>query len=57
MAVGALVGWLAGAWEIGLLLGAVAGIPLGVATVYLVYSRADTRARHASALHKSEDPT
>jgi hypothetical protein len=37
--VGWLVGWLAGAWEIGVLIGAVAGIPLGVAAVYVVYGR------------------
>ena len=40
MGVGALVGWAVGSWDIGLLLGAVAGIPLAVAVVYLVYSRA-----------------
>jgi len=42
MAVGAFVGWVLGSWGIGLLIGAVAGIPLGVAVVYLVYSRAET---------------
>ncbi len=41
MAAGALVGWIAGAWQIGLLLGAVLGIPLGVFAVYYVYSRAE----------------
>ena len=41
MAVGFLIGWAAGDWQIGLLVGAVVGIPLGVATVYLVYSRAE----------------
>ena len=35
----ALLGWVAGAWGIGLLIGAVAGIPLAVLVVYLVYSR------------------
>ncbi len=39
MGVGAFVGWLLGGWEIGLLIGAVAGIPLGVLFVYVVYSR------------------
>ena len=39
MAAGALVGWAAGYWGIGLLIGAVAGIPLAVLVVYLVYSR------------------
>ena len=42
MGVGALLGWLLGGWEIGLLIGAVAGIPLGVLFVYVVYSRAGT---------------
>jgi hypothetical protein len=42
MAGGALVGWAVGSWDIGLLVGAVVGIPLGVAVVYLVYSRAET---------------
>jgi hypothetical protein len=41
MGVGVLLGWALGDWAIGLLLGAVAGIPLGVATVYLVYSRSE----------------
>ena len=40
MGVGALFGWVLGGWEIGLLTGAVAGIPLGVLFVYVVYSRA-----------------
>ena len=39
MAAGALLGWVLGAWGIGLLIGAVVGIPLGVLSVYLVYSR------------------
>ena len=42
MAVGAALGWALGDWGIGLLLGAVAGIPLAVGVVYLVYSRAGT---------------
>jgi hypothetical protein len=41
MAVGAGVGWALGDWEIGLLIGAVAGIPLAVGVVYLVYSKAE----------------
>lgn len=40
MAVGAGLGWALGGWGIGLLIGAVAGIPLAVGVVYLVYSRA-----------------
>jgi hypothetical protein len=40
MGVGALVGWAAGDWAIGLLIGAVLGIPLGIVAVYAVYSRA-----------------
>ncbi len=39
MAVGALIGAAFGAWDIGLLVGAVVGIPLAVLVVYLVYSR------------------
>jgi len=42
MAAGALLGWIFGAWDIGLLVGAAAGIPLGVLAVYLVYSRAES---------------
>jgi hypothetical protein len=41
MGAGSLVGWLFGGWGIGLLVGAVAGIPLAVLLVYLVYSRAE----------------
>jgi len=41
MALGALAGWAFGGWDIGLLIGAVAGIPLAVGVVYLVYSRAE----------------
>jgi predicted lipid-binding transport protein (Tim44 family) len=43
MAAGALLGWTLGVWDIGLLIGAVAGIPLGVLAVYVVYSRAQNR--------------
>jgi hypothetical protein len=39
MGVGALLGWPLGSWSIGLLIGAVVGIPLAVLVVYLVYSR------------------
>jgi uncharacterized membrane protein len=39
MALGALVGWAFGSAGIGLLVGALAGIPLAVLTVYYVYSR------------------
>jgi len=39
MAAGALLGWVLGGWGIGLLIGAVVGIPVGVLSVYLVYSR------------------
>lgn len=38
MAAGALLGWAFGSWGIGLLLGALGGIPLGVIAVYVVYS-------------------
>ena len=38
MAVGALVGWALGAGALGLLVGAVVGIPLAVGVVYKVYS-------------------
>ena len=41
MLVGALVGWAVGSWGIGLLLGAVLGIPLSVFVVYYVYSKQD----------------
>jgi hypothetical protein len=41
MGVGALLGWALGGWGIGLLVGAVVGIPLGVLVVYVVYSRED----------------
>ncbi len=39
MAVCTLVGWAAGSWGIGLLVGLLAGIPLGVGLVYLVYAK------------------
>ena len=37
MAIGALAGWAAGSWGIGLLVGAVVGIPLDVFAVYRRY--------------------
>lgn len=39
MLVGALVGAALGSWGIGLLIGAIAGIPLGVFVVYRVYAQ------------------
>jgi hypothetical protein len=39
MAIGVLLGWAFGSGEIGLLVGALAGIPLAVLVVYFVYSR------------------
>jgi hypothetical protein len=39
MGAGALVGWAFGEAGIGLLVGAVLGIPLGIFAVYYVYSR------------------
>ena len=39
MAAGAVVGWLLGGAGLGLLIGAVVGIPLAVLVVYRVYSR------------------
>ena len=38
MIVGALLGWAFGSWEIGLLIGAIVGIPLAVFVVYKVYA-------------------
>lgn len=38
MAVGAGLGWSLGDWGIGLLIGAIAGIPLAVGVVYKVYT-------------------
>jgi hypothetical protein len=40
MLVGALVGWALGGWGIGLLVGAIVGIPLSVLLVYRVYGSA-----------------
>lgn len=37
LALGALLGWLAGSWGIGALVGAVLGIPAGVFAVYRRY--------------------
>jgi hypothetical protein len=54
MALGFVLGWIVGAWQIGLLFGAVVGIPLGVVAVYLVYGRADERARRPSPLQDEE---
>jgi hypothetical protein len=39
MALGALIGWLFGSAELGLLVGAIVGIPLAVFVVYMVYAR------------------
>ena len=39
MALGTLLGWALGSGGIGLLIGAVAGIPLAVLVVYLVFSK------------------
>jgi hypothetical protein len=39
MLVGALIGWAAGSWGLGLLIGAVVGIPLGAFVVYKVYGK------------------
>jgi uncharacterized membrane protein len=38
MAIGALVGWAFGSGGVGLLIGAVLGIPLAVLVVYKVFS-------------------
>ena len=38
MAAGALLGWALGSGGIGLLVGAVVGIPLAIVVVYKVYS-------------------
>ncbi len=40
MAVGGLLGWAFGFWGLGLLVGAIVGIPLAVFLVYKVYSGA-----------------
>jgi hypothetical protein len=42
MAVGALLGWALGSWGLGLLIGAIVGIPLGALVVYQVYGRSGT---------------
>ena len=42
MLAGALLGWAFGSWGIGLLIGAIVGIPLGVLAVYQVYGRSQT---------------
>jgi hypothetical protein len=39
MALGALVGWAFGGAGLGLLIGAMVGIPLGALVVYQVYGR------------------
>lgn len=41
MIVGALLGWGFGSWGIGLLIGAIVGIPLAVLVVYKVYATAE----------------
>jgi hypothetical protein len=38
MAIGALVGAALGSWGIGLLVGAIVGIPLAILVVYRVYT-------------------
>jgi hypothetical protein len=38
MLAGALLGWAFGSWGIGLLIGALVGIPLSVLVVYKVYT-------------------
>lgn len=43
MALGALVGWALGSSGLGLLIGALAGIPLAVGLVYYVYSGTSAR--------------
>jgi F0F1-type ATP synthase assembly protein I len=42
MALGALVGWAFDAAGLGLLVGAMVGIPLGALVVYQVYGRSTT---------------
>ena len=39
LGAGALVGWAAGALRIGLIVGAIVGLPAGVSSVYLRYHR------------------
>ena len=43
MLVGAVIGWAVGSWQLGLLVGAIAGIPLAVVVVYAVYGRGTDR--------------
>ena len=43
MGLGALVGWGVGSAGLGLLVGAVIGIPLGTLVVYQVYGRSRPR--------------
>lgn len=38
MGAGALLGWLAGSWGLGLLGGAIVGIPAAIGVVYKVYT-------------------
>jgi F0F1-type ATP synthase assembly protein I len=38
MILGALIGWLAGSWALGLLGGAIVGIPAAIAVVYKAYA-------------------
>jgi hypothetical protein len=40
MLLGALIGWALGSWGLGLLIGAIVGIPLGAFVVYKVYTQA-----------------
>jgi F0F1-type ATP synthase assembly protein I len=35
--IGAVIGWAAGSFKLGLIVGAVVGLPAGVSTVYLRY--------------------
>jgi F0F1-type ATP synthase assembly protein I len=37
LVVGALIGWAAGSWGLGALVGAIVGIPLGIFAVYRRY--------------------
>ncbi len=38
MAIGAAAGWALGSWGLGLLVGAIVGIPAAIAVVYKAYS-------------------
>ena len=42
MGVGGLLGWAFGSWGLGLLVGAIVGIPLSVFVVYKVYAGSST---------------